>query len=332
MQRKEIEKALKAVKPGVASKDIVESMTYFFLTGTHIISYNDKISIQHPLKTGIKAFVKAEALMRVVFACTAMEMDMVMKEDTLNIKAKRLNVKLATIEDPEFLTRTDLIAKSLKKAKWKPLPNNFMDSIELCSFVAASMESEYTLSCVKVEGKDCVASDNQRIAMATLDSEMDLMYLKANEVKHITAIQPAYYYIAKAWVHFKSEDDCIFSIRKVDGSFPDFSQFVKFKGDKVSLPKTILEGTEIASIFSDTDKPLIDVTISEGACIVSVKSVGGSSKFKSKIKYKGPDLKFTINPDFLSEMMKHSTDLIIAKDKIRLTTENFTLVTSLVDE
>ncbi len=329
MQRSALLKALKAVKPGIANKDIIESMTYFFLSGKHVISYNDKISIQHPLKTDFTSFVKADDLLRVVEKCSATDMDLIAKDEVLNVKAKRLNVKLATIDDPEFLKRIDLITKSLKKAVWMTLPNNFMDSVELCSYVAASMESEYTLSCVKIEGTDCIASDNQRIAMANLESPMELMYLKATEIKNLTSTQPTYYYISKAWVHFKNEDGCIFSIRKVKGLFPDFTHFAKFKGTKIQLPKAMLEGTDIASIFSDDEKPNVDITIKGGKCLVSVKSVGGSSHHKSSIKYKGPEIKFSINPDFLREMMNHSTKIIISEDKCRLTTENFTLITSL---
>lgn len=329
MVREHLLNVLKRVKPGVASKDIVESMTYVFFSGTNAVTYNDKISIQHPLKTGFTTFVKADSLYGVVSKSTAQEIDLNMKGDTLNIKSKGLNVRLATIEDDEFLKRTELVSKSLSKAKWKALPNNFMDCVELCSFAAASMESEYTLSCVKVDGKECVASDNQRIAIATLDGKMEEMFLKATEIKNLTSTQPTYYYQSKAWVHFKNEEDCIFSIRKVKGLFPDFAEFAKFKGTKIKLPISILEGAEIASVFKDEEKPSVTISIDEGSILVSIKSASGGSKHKSKLKYSGPPLTFTINPDFLKEMMNHSTTIIVKDDKAKLTTENFTLVTSL---
>ena len=66
MKRKELLKALLSVKPGVANKDIIESMTYFYFNGTHVISYNDIVSIQHPLKTDFKTFVKADDFFKVI--------------------------------------------------------------------------------------------------------------------------------------------------------------------------------------------------------------------------------------------------------------------------
>lgn len=329
MVREQLLDILKRVKPGVANKDIVESMTYIFFSGTHVVTYNDRISIQHPLKTDFTTFVKSDDLYGVISKAKAQEVDINLKENKLNIKAKGLSVNLATIEDDEFLKRTSLVFKSLKKAKWKVLPNNFMDCIELCAFAAAQTESEYTLSCVKVEGNQCVASDNQRIAIATLEGKVDEMFLKATEIKNLTSIQPSYYFLSKAWAHFKSEEGCIFSIRRVRGLFPDFTEFAKFKGTTVKLPTSILEGAEIASVFKSEERPTITIEIEKGSIKISIKSESGGCKQKSKLKYDGKPLKFTINPDFLKEMMNHSTTIIVNGDKAKLTTENFTLVTSL---
>ena len=64
---------LKKVKPGIASKDIIESMTYFFFSGEDIITYNDHISIQHPFKTNFSFFVKAKDFFSIVSKISVQE-------------------------------------------------------------------------------------------------------------------------------------------------------------------------------------------------------------------------------------------------------------------
>ena len=62
-ERNNVLNILKMIKPGIASKDLVESMTYFFLSGNEIVTYNDRISITHPFQTNFSAFVKADSFL-----------------------------------------------------------------------------------------------------------------------------------------------------------------------------------------------------------------------------------------------------------------------------
>ena len=141
MKRKELLSVLEKVKSGIATKDIVESMTYFMFSGKEVITYNDKISIQHPLKTDFKLFVKANDLYKIVSRLTDDDIILSEKKGKLNIKGRTINANLSTIFDKEVLTRVDNVRKSLKKAKWKKLPENFCQCINMCSFTTSTLES-----------------------------------------------------------------------------------------------------------------------------------------------------------------------------------------------
>jgi len=71
--------------------------------------------------------------------------------------------------------------------------------------------------------------------------------------------------------------------------------------------------------------------ISNNTVLLSVKSDGGKIMHRSKIKYSGEDINFEINPEFLTEMMKHTSSIILGKDKAKLKTENFSLLTALYE-
>jgi len=329
MKRTELLSALEKIKPGIASRGIVESMTYYFFSGKEVVTYNDKISIQYPLETSFSLFVKASDLLKIVSKSTSDTISLVEKGNKLNIKSAKLKASLATIKDEEITSRIANVNKSIEEVKWKKLPDNFSECISLCFFAASKVESDQTLTCLHIDKKDCCASDNMRIAYAVFNSPMDNMLLKASEVGNLISINPTSYAISKAWLHFKNEDGCIFSIRQVNGFFPEVLELFKFEGTKIKLPQSITEGIDMASIFADDIQPSIDVKISNNICIISVKSDGGSLAYRSKIKYSGDDVTFVVNPQFLMEMMKHSTSITVCEDKAKLETENFSLITAL---
>ncbi|MCP4373937.1 MAG: hypothetical protein GY797_38410 [Deltaproteobacteria bacterium] len=333
MNRKKLLDVLKKVKPGIADKDIVESMTYFYFSGKEVVTYNDKISILHPLETEFNLFVKADDLYKIVSLSKAEKLKIVENGTQLNIRSAQMNVNLTTIIDEEIVDRIGLIEKSLKDVKWKKLPSNFMESATLCSFAAAKIEAESTLSCVYIKGEKIMAFNNDQFASATLKGKVSEMFLKASQLSNLVSIEPELYVVTKAWLHFKSEDGCVFSIRRIDGDFPekDMEGALDFEGRSVDLSTDILEGADIASIFVDTMEPVISVKITKGKCIVSVTSEGGGSQHRSKLVYEGPDIEFNLNPDFLREMLAHSTTITVDDDstKAKLSTENFTMMTSL---
>ena len=317
---------LEKLKPGILTKEVVEGLSYFYFSGSEIVTYNDKISIQHPLKTDFQLFVKAQDLYKLISKLTVEEIALFEKDSKLHVQCKTLKANLSTIEDSEIKTRIDNVSDSLKKAKWKTLPDNFSDSISLCMFTASKQESEGTLTCVYVKGKDCISSDNTRVSHAILNSDVDNLFLKASEIKNLIAITPSKYAVTNSWIHFKNKDKCIFSIRNIVGDYPDYLQFFDFEGTEVKLPKEIIEGIDITSILSDPSDPSVKFKITKGFCTLSVNSEAGTITHRSKIDYKDKDINFTINPNFLKEMMSHSSSIIIGKDKAKLQTDNFSLL------
>ncbi len=332
-ERKKVLEVLKRIRPGIASKNLVESMTYFFLSGNNIVTYNDRISILHPFKTQFSAFVKADTFYNLMVKSSVEKFHLLRTGEKVFVKAKGLRVNIPVIIDEVVINKIKSVEESLRDIKWYPLPENFAECVNLCSFAASTSESESTLSCVRIDGKICIASDNNRIATADLDKKMKPMFIKASEVGKLIGIDPISYSESKAWLHFKNKEGCIFSIRIIKGEYPDFLPHFDFEGDNVNLPQNLTEGTDLASIFaSELDKPSISITILKNKCKLSVKSEGGNLDFFTTIEYSGDRLEFTINPDFLLEMMKFSTSVVFVKGKAKLETDNFSLLTSLYEE
>lgn len=334
IEKTKILSILEKVKPGITRTEHIEAMSYFFFSGKDIITYNDKISIQHPFKTDFSLFVKASDLHKIISKLNSDIVTILEKDGKLNITCKKVKASLPTIMDKEVSDRIETISKSLKNVKWKTLPENFSKSISLCYFTASKQESDGTLTCVYVNEKNCVSSDNNRISHAVLTSDIDEMFIKASEVKNLIDTNPIEYAITKAWLHFKNKDGCIFSIRKQDGKYPDFFQFFDFKGQIIELPKEVMEGIDLNSIFVDETNPSVNCKITNGFLFISTKSIAGRITHKSKINHNGNDVLFVINPLFLKEMIKYSSSVIIGDDKIKIKTDDdsFSILTALFTE
>lgn len=330
MNRKELLNALTVVKPGVANKDLVEAMTYFFFTGTHVVSYNDVISIQFPIKTDFSSFVNANDLYKLLSKITSEDVQFTLNDSKLMLKASKVKSTFATITDDKILKRLDSINESVSSAKFLKLPNDFVEAVNLCSFVASKNESDQALTCVSINLTDVISSDNMRIARTSLEKKMKPMLLKASEIKSLLAINPAAYALTDSWIHFKSKEGCIFSIRRVKGNYPDFGKHIDFDGTDVTLSTSIVEGIELATIFvdSDDDKKIV-VSLKKGQVRIFKENESGSNEFREEMDYDGPDISFSINPDFLKEMLSHSTTIKVGTDRAKLTSGNFTMVTAL---
>ena len=63
INKAELQTALEKVKPGLASRELIEQSTSFAFMGDRVVTYNDEISISHPVAgVDINGAVKAQAL------------------------------------------------------------------------------------------------------------------------------------------------------------------------------------------------------------------------------------------------------------------------------
>lgn len=330
IKRLELIKILQKLMPGIAKNESMEAMTYFFFSGKNIIAYNDKICIQYPMVTDFSLFVKASDFFKLLSKIKDEEVELSYEKNHLKIDTKKTKISLSTITDKELIERIKSVNKSFKESKWKKLPKDFMEKASLCSYTASKMEQEGTLTCVHLKEELCTSSDNTRISQAKLSSPVDEMLLKASVIKDLNLISPNGYKITKSWIHFKDENKCVFSVVKIKGDFPDFSKFTKFKGKEINIPSSILDAIDLVSILTDPDSPSINIKISKGIILIKSRVQNGNIRHRYKIDSGDTELELVINPQFLKDMIKFNSKIIIAEDKAKIETENdFFMITAL---
>lgn len=334
VNREDFYKILDVVKVGLSRSKSLEGMLYFQFTGDSVMAYNNQILITYKFKTDFSCFVHADNLMKAISKLKDDEIDISLRDDKFLIKAKNTQLQLATIEDTEISDRTDSIIKAIKECKWYSMPKNFVECAKLCKFAASKQESDAALQCISINNTDMLASDNNRIAHAVLSKKMKPMMLKAEFVPVITGLDIDKYDVSKAWIHFKEKNEnFILSVRRIMGNYPNFDQILtSVSGETITLSDDLVRGLDVSEIFIDEFNSSVNLAFSKGKCIVTTSSDAGEMKYRSKTDYSGEEFNFSVSPEFLLEMLNHSTTLKHDKDKISIKSGDFKIVTALFGE
>ena len=99
INKAELQRALEKVKPGLANRELVEQSTSFAFVRDRVITYNDEISISHPV-TGLEVCgaVKAQALYEFLNKIRREEIDVEWEENQVVIRAGRAKARLVRQE------------------------------------------------------------------------------------------------------------------------------------------------------------------------------------------------------------------------------------------
>ena len=90
INKAELQNALEKVKPGLAGKELIEQSTSFSFVNNRVVTYNDEISISHPVKgLEIKGAVKAQALYSFLGKVKKEEIDVEYEDNQIIIKTGR---------------------------------------------------------------------------------------------------------------------------------------------------------------------------------------------------------------------------------------------------
>ena len=125
MNRIELLEKLIAIRPALASSDLVPEYTHFWFYGLSVIACNDRIAISKPCKTDFAGALPGQHLLGLISASGAKEVHFTMdKQDEVKLKLGGANCKLAALPlkdlfqmpKPQSDKRLFLDYQDLKKA------------------------------------------------------------------------------------------------------------------------------------------------------------------------------------------------------------------------
>lgn len=128
MQRIELADMLQLVSPGLSSNDLIPILSHVWFTGSTLMTYNDHIAVSCPLKTDFSGAVPGSTLIDLIKNSRAKDVEFVIGENELTIKAASSRFKLALLPAEAF--NIFEMPKPSKSAL--SLPNKFFQAVETC--------------------------------------------------------------------------------------------------------------------------------------------------------------------------------------------------------
>ena len=215
------------MKPGLANKEIIEQTTSFAFFEGRVVTYNDEISISHPLE-GLKleGAVIADKLYALLGKIKKEEIEIKVEGSEILISSGRIKAGLTLQSEIKLPLGEEVMTKS----KWKALPEKFTKSVSFVMTSCSRDMSRAVLTAVHINKDGFIeASDSYRVARCDLGEEMPVktFLLPASSAVEMVKFNPTYIAEGKGWIHFKTEEDSIMSCRIFEDEYPDTKPHLK---------------------------------------------------------------------------------------------------------
>ncbi len=324
IEKSKLQEALRIVEPGLAEKEIpyLEQSKSFAFVGGKIITYNDEISISHPIEGwgDIEGVIQAKKLYDLLSKLSAKELDIfINKKSEMIIKAGKAKAGL-TLQSELNLP----IIEFTDDSKWMKLPDNFIDAIIFTSGCASTDSGDPILQNLHINADGFVeSSDSFRIAKYTLSEVIDTetFLIPSKSAIEMTKIKPVEFCKDDAWVHFRTEAGTVFSCRIVNETFPDTTPHLNIKGSQLTFSDKLKEVVDRAMIFAERKNKFNEIiTVSAKPGNLKVRSEAESGWFEEDIEmeYDGDEISFIATPFLLKDILSQTTTCVINKERSKL--------------
>lgn len=328
VNREKLLAALNQVKPGLANKDIISQSTSFVFSEGFVITFNDEISIATNLDIGFEGAVIAEKFLKLLTKLTTEEIEIEVKNNELVVKSGKDKAGLK-IETDITLPIDEVVAGT----KFKSLPKNFSKAVFLASQCASKDMSNPIRTCVKVDGKCVLATDNYRIMKSILDSKVeDEIIMPANAARFFSDYSFVNYNLTNGWVHFQTQDGLIFSVRLVYGNYPSVDEFFEVTGEELLFPNNIVEILEKSGVFTAGSQSgdFVNISVANKKMTITGNGDHGWYEGFANCRYNGEEIKFCVDPSFLVDVLKDLKKCTISDTSLLFEGDGFHHLVALV--
>jgi hypothetical protein len=331
----ELRRIINLLKPGLAKKEYLEQSSHFVFTGVDVCTFNGSISVIHPFETEGPSFsVKAEDFHKLIGGIVDEELDLKIDNGRFTLSSNTTKAGMSTVVDDAG--KVEPLIDKVKAdipAVWNKLPKDFTDGIRFVVFSAAKNLSQGAYANIQVNGKRVESADGRmRASIYAMDGEMQSFLISASDALELTAFPVTEYVVTPNWMHFKTDDDVIFScLQRILGpeeKFPNLDSHFNAIVDPlplklpVELRQAVRDVVFLAKGETDNDKEC-EVVFKKGVIEVSArKDNGWVEKFSVFPEYNGPDVSILINPIAFSQILEKATDMIISRGNNRVFFKN----------
>lgn len=332
MKKTDLLSALEIVKPGLANKEIIEQSTSFAFMEGRVVTYNDEISIAHPVAgLEITGAIQATELYLILKKIKQEDIEVEIIDSEVILSAGRVKVGL-TLQTEIKLPLEEIGSIT----KWKTLPEEYLQAIKMAMYSCSTNNSEPILTCVHINEEGYIeGSDGFRVMRTTLTSKMPThtYLIPASVANELIKLNPIKISLGEGWVHFKTEAGTVMSCRVFEENFPGTSELLKVKGKEFTFPKTINQILDRASIFnkqeSGSSSLSADVTVvlENNRIKISSQSDTGWFMEEANIRYEEEKIEFNIVPSLLKNILASVLTCKFNGRILKFTGDNWVFIT-----
>lgn len=232
----ELNSLLEVLKGGASTKNNSFDLLYF--SKNRISTFNDETAVSVDFNSDFTLLVPfsefANAVRKLVKTENNAEM-VLLNEKTLMLKVNRAKFAFNLVQDDTTADRFNIPNEQLDQVQWADLPDNFDDIITAAAACVSTNRQQYMLTCVHFERHDIFGADLTAAYWAEVPENLETMAITAKNIRSIAQVNPDKYACTKSFYHFKNTAyNCILSVRKVVGTYPDYKKFFDVKGAEVS--------------------------------------------------------------------------------------------------
>lgn len=328
INKNELLRALEAVKPGLASSEIIEQSTSFAFLKNKVVTYNDEISVSYPVTNlNLTGAVKAEDLYSLVSKLRNETLTMEVVDNEVRIVSGRSKAGLRLEEKVKLpLDEIDPVED------FKTLPEDFIDNLVIAMSCAAKTISEPILRCVHITPEGIFESSDRYRLLKIKGTKIPIeesFLIPAKEAETVVKFIPTKIAVTSNWIHFTKENGALLSCRLVHEKFPSLVELLEFDGVTFDLPKNINSLLDRASVF--TKRPAYieeSVLIKISAKNFKIRSENQTAWYEesTKTEYDGEEMIFGISPYLLKFVIDKQKSCIKEDNKIKVEGDNWTYV------
>jgi DNA polymerase III sliding clamp (beta) subunit (PCNA family) len=299
----------------------IEQSTYYGFAQGRVITFNDEISISHPVEgLNITGAVHAKELHGLLKKLKKEDIEIEEKDGEVRLSAGRaragFKIKELTMPLDEVNQKTD----------WEDLPEGFAEKVAFVLPCVSTRMDQPKFNCVHVNKEGFVeATDNFRIAVGFLPESMDSTFLiPAKSAKEVVKLEPIQYNIGKNWTHFRNEEGTILSCRTFAESFFDTTRFTTIEdgtGTDIEFPEEInkiLPRAEVVLQDLDFENQSVEITVEDGQIVVRSESELSWFEESERTNYIGDPIVFFATPKLLEDIVKKTHQAKITKERDRI--------------
>lgn len=327
IKREVLIRALESVRPGLASKEVIEQSTCFVFLDGDVVTYNDELSCRMPVGLDVEGPVSARPLSDILNKYTEEEVELEQRNGEILIKGKNKRTGIPT--DKTIALPVDNVEQP---DKWKPLPHGFLEAATMALACAGTDENRKDLTCVHFSAGWIESSDGYQMVRYDLDLPLkkDFM-LRRESVAGLLSGSPMEIAETESWVHFRSENGLVVSCRRYADDYEDLSPHLDVEGKKIELPQGLKDSLDKAEVFSkdNPDDNILEVRLRPGQMMLKATGMTGWHEERKEVKYQGPELGFLVPPTVFRLVLDRHDPVVINEKRLAVRGENYRYVSCL---